>query len=241
MAPWLDCAPSHSLPDGGAGNRRANPIRQSVKRLPNSRQMDQRVSPAASGSSISGYSRLTLAGRLPTTKPIYPNSAPTIASTSPSCPVPALPPCPSVDPGLYGDGRARVFSPPLRSSTLRIRWPHAAVPGSERRPPACPAPPPVRGLSSQSLPGSGLTPDLLPLFCSGSVLMRPNYATVHIMDFPVYLPGSISLLLHLRQEPVPQPPLAPPVEPGGYRRPGTVSLRQVPPKERRCAAPTRCR
>ena len=36
-----------------------------------------------------------------------------------------------------------------------------------------------------------------------SVLMRPNHGTVHVMDFPVYLSGSVSLLLCLSQQPFP--------------------------------------
>ena len=70
--PWPGCEPCRSLPDGGASNRPVIPFLRSLKRLPSSRQMAQRVSHAASHSSSNGSSGLTLAGPLPTTRPIYP-------------------------------------------------------------------------------------------------------------------------------------------------------------------------
>ena len=92
-APFLMVAPATGPPPWPSS------ASQSVKRLPSSRQMAHRVFPAASGSSIKGSSRLTLGGRLPTTRPIYPHSAPTIASSSPSCSVPVFRQCLSVDSG----------------------------------------------------------------------------------------------------------------------------------------------
>ena len=44
------------------------------------------------------------------------------------------------------------------------------------------------------------------------MLIRPDHGSVHVMDFPIQLSASISLLLQLGQEPVSQSLFAPPVK-----------------------------
>ena len=68
---------------------------------------------------------------------------------------------------------------------------------------------------------------LPPPFCPRSVLMRPDVGAVHIVDSPLALPGSISLLLHHRKEPLPLSLLPPSVEPTVYGTPRAVALRQT--------------
>ena len=54
MEPWRDCAPCHPLSDGGAGKRYANLvlINRPDQGLLNSRRMDRRRFPTASGPSV---------------------------------------------------------------------------------------------------------------------------------------------------------------------------------------------
>ena len=54
MEPWRDCAPCHPLSDGGAGKRYANLIliNRPDQDLLNSRRMDRRRFPTASGPSV---------------------------------------------------------------------------------------------------------------------------------------------------------------------------------------------
>ena len=99
MAPWLDCAPCHSLPDRNAGNRPTTPaiIRQSVKGLSNSRPHTW----ASEGYSLTSVapSAAPFADNRPTTGAIHPKFAGTSLSPSLSCPLPVPTPLRSVDPG----------------------------------------------------------------------------------------------------------------------------------------------
>ena len=91
---WRDYAHCHFLPDGSA----ANPIltRQSVKPLPNSLLIEPASVPNASGT----HMRIPHTYRWPTTAPIYPKYAMTIAPQAPYRPAPATSLPASVDPGL---------------------------------------------------------------------------------------------------------------------------------------------
>ena len=131
---------------------------------------------------------------------------------------------------LSGDGPSHFFVPTPESSTLRIPGPHAADPGSARRPLACPSLPPAGEPWCQSPLGSGLAPGPRSPFGSSGVLMGPDHGAIHEMYSPLQLASGIGLLLQLPQESLPQPLSPPPVETAGYRRPGAISFWQVSPR-----------
>ena len=98
MEPWRDCAPCHPLSDGDAGKWYANLIliNRPDQGLLNSRRMDRRRFPAASGPSVGA-----------------PHPCRWIASGLSEAPSTRNPPCPS---------RPPFHSVPLQHCHNMLRW-----------------------------------------------------------------------------------------------------------------------
>ena len=98
VEPWRDCAPCHPLSDGGAGKRYANLIliNRPDQGLLNSRRMDRRRFPTASGPSVGA-----------------PHPCRWIASGLSEAPSTRNPPCPS---------RPPFHSVPLQHCHNMLRW-----------------------------------------------------------------------------------------------------------------------
>jgi len=69
------------------------------------------------------------------------------------------------------------------------------------------------------------------------MLVRPNHRPIHELDAPVHLPSLVPMLLDGREDPIPDPGLAPPPEPAVHRRPRAIPLRQIAPGRARPLSP----
>ncbi len=112
--------------------------------------------------------------------------------------LPAAVPLVATDPLRPYPGMAPPISlyPPQSHQLFEYPGLMLLTPGSARRPLACPSLPPAGEPWCQSPLGSGLEPGPRPPpFGSSGVLMRSDDGPIDIVDFPLQLPNTISLLL----------------------------------------------
>ena len=69
------------------------------------------------------------------------------------------------------------------------------------------------------------------------MLMRPDDCPIDVVDRPVHFALRLRDGLDVGQQTIPDPRLAPAVEAGGHRLPGTVALGQVTPRGARTQDP----
>ena len=69
------------------------------------------------------------------------------------------------------------------------------------------------------------------------MLVGANHGAVDVMERPIELPRRVGMLLQFCQDAIPDAGTAPAIEAGGNRLPGTVLLRQIPPRRTRAIEP----